>query len=95
MNRLPQFAGISDLRNKHLEVFAQLADGPVVLLNRTQPQGILLSPTQWDALLTRLEDQEAIIEVLTAELQAERGEIEVETVETSFAEWLNGESIPA
>ncbi len=96
MNRLPQLASISDLRNNHLGVFAQLAEGPVVLLNRTQPQGILLSPEQWDALLTRLEDQEAIIDVLTAQLQAEQGEIVVETLENqTFEEWLDGESVPA
>lgn len=96
MDRLPQLASISELRNNHLAVFAQLAEGPVVLLNRTEPQGILLSPTQWDALLRRLEDQEAIIEVLTAELQVERGEMETVTLEEqSFAEWLNDEPVPA
>jgi PHD/YefM family antitoxin component YafN of YafNO toxin-antitoxin module len=96
MKRLPQFAGVSDLRNNHLAVFAQLADGPVVLLNRTQPQGILLSPAQWDTLMDRLEDQEAIIEVLTAELQVERGEMTPESLaEQTFAEWLSGESVPA
>ena len=44
MNRLPQLATISDLRNNHLGVFALLEKGPVVLVNRTQPQGILLYP---------------------------------------------------
>lgn len=96
MNRLPQFASISELRNNHLAVFAQLTSGPVVLLNRTEPQGILLSPTQWDSLLTRLEDQEAIIATLTTELQVERGEIETVTLdEQSFAEWLNNEPVQA
>ncbi len=96
MNRLPQFAGISELRNNHLAVFAQLVKGPVVLLNRTEPQGVLLSPAQWDTILTRLEDQEAIIDVLTAELQAARGEIETVTLtDQSFAEWLSDEPVPA
>ena len=96
MNRLPQFASVSELRNNHLAVFAQLSEGPVVLLNRTVPQGILLSPKQWDALLTRLEDQEAVIDVLTTELQAERGEIETVTLDNqSFAEWLSDEPVPA
>jgi PHD/YefM family antitoxin component YafN of YafNO toxin-antitoxin module len=96
MNRLPQMATISDLRNNHLGVFALLDKGPVVLVNRTQPQGILLSPAQWDKLLTRLEDLEDLVEVLNTELQVERGEIEVETLENqSFAEWVDAERIPA
>ncbi|MEZ4860924.1 MAG: hypothetical protein R3C14_06435 [Caldilineaceae bacterium] len=89
-------ASISDLRNNHLEVFARLEKGPVVLVNRTQPQGILLSPTQWDKLLTRLEDLEDLVDVLNTELQVERGEIVVETLEEqSFAEWLNAEQVSA
>lgn len=96
MKRLPQMASISDLRNNHLEVFARLEKGPVVLVNRTQPQGILLSPTQWDKLLTRLEDLEDLVDVLNTELQVERGEIVVETLEEqSFAEWLNAEQVSA
>lgn len=68
----------------------------MVLVNRTQPQGILLSPTQWDKLLTRLEDLEDLVDVLNTELQVERGEIVVETLEEqSFAEWLNAEQVSA
>lgn len=96
MNRLPQMASISDLRNNHLGVFALLATGPVVLVNRTQPQGILLSPGQWDKLLTRLEDLEDLVDVLNTELQVERGELAVETLDKqSFAEWVDAERIPA
>lgn len=96
MNRLPQLASVSDLRNNHLGVFALLAKGPVVLVNRTQPQGILLSPEQWDKLLTRLEDLEDLVDVLNTELQVERGEITVETLEDqSFAEWLDAERVSA
>lgn len=96
MNRLPQLASVSDLRNNHLGVFALLEKGPVVLVNRTQPQGILISPEQWDQLLTRLEDLEDLVDVLNTELQVERGEITVETLEDqSFTEWLDAERVSA
>lgn len=95
MSQLPQMASITGLRNDPLSVFARLETGPVVLVKHAQPQAILLSPAQWDKLLTRLEDLEDLVDVLNTELQVERGEIAVETLANqSFREWLGAERAP-
>lgn len=74
MNTLPKMASISELRHNHLDVFAQLAGGPVVIANRNQPTAVLVSPEQWDAIAEELEDLRDTIAGLEALLRLERGE---------------------
>jgi prevent-host-death family protein len=49
---------VSDLKNHHLEVLAKLERGPVVIASRNQPAAVLLSPEQWDEIVSLLEDYE-------------------------------------
>lgn len=58
MQRLPQMVSVSDLKNRHLEVLAKLEHGPVVIASRNQPAAVLLSPEQWDEIVSLLEDYE-------------------------------------
>ena len=74
MNQLPQMAPVSALKNKHLGVFRMAQKAPVVLINRSRPVGVLISLEQWDALAARLDDLEAAVGALEAELALERGE---------------------
>jgi len=80
MHKLPQMTSIAELRNNHLQVFALLEKGPVVINNRSQPVGVLVSPAAWDRLMERLEDQEDIIDALQMKLDIAQGKVEVETV---------------
>jgi PHD/YefM family antitoxin component YafN of YafNO toxin-antitoxin module len=69
MNRIPQMASVSDLKNRHLEVLAKLEQGPVLLASRNQPTAVLLSPELWNEIVDILEDYEdlMIIQERTAE----------------------------
>ncbi len=49
---LPQTAPISDMRNRQNELLDMTENGPVVLLSRSKPAAVLLSPSQWDAIAT-------------------------------------------
>ncbi|MEZ4731966.1 MAG: type II toxin-antitoxin system prevent-host-death family antitoxin [Caldilineaceae bacterium] len=97
MHKLPQMTSIAELRNNHLQVFARLEKGPVVINNRSQPVGVLLSPAAWDRLMERLEDQEDIIDALQMKLDIARGEVEMETITaTEIEEWIKAdEPVPA
>lgn len=74
MNQLPQMVPVSALKNKHLGVFRMAQKAPVVLINRSQPVGVLISPDQWNDLAARLDDLEATVSALETELALERGE---------------------
>lgn len=97
MQKVPQMTSIADLRNNHLHVFAQLANGPVVINNRSQPVGVLVDPEAWNRLLELVEDQQDIIDALQMKLDIARGDVEVETItpETISAWVANDDQIPA
>lgn len=77
MNKIPQIASISDLRNKHLEILARLSQGPVILANRNEPVAVLISPAEWDAIVEELDDYWCALEAAKAELAIARGESQV------------------
>ncbi|HMN30196.1 MAG TPA: type II toxin-antitoxin system Phd/YefM family antitoxin [Caldilineaceae bacterium] len=52
---LPQTAPISDLRNRQDEILTMTENGPVVLMSRSKPAAVLLSPAYWDAIARTLE----------------------------------------
>jgi prevent-host-death family protein len=58
MNVLPQTAPISDLRTRQTEILHMAESDPVVLMSRSKPAAVLLSPSQWDALVERMEELE-------------------------------------
>ena len=58
--RLPQTAPISDLRKRQDEVLAMADDGPVILMSRSEPTAVVLSPDKWNELADQLERLEAL-----------------------------------
>lgn len=50
MDTVPQIVPVSELRNKHSEVFGMLLKGPVVLAQRSRPAAVLVSVEQWNEL---------------------------------------------
>lgn len=97
MQKIPQMSSIADLRNNHLQVFAQLAQGPVVINNRSQPVGVLVDPAAWNRLLELVEDQQDLIDALQMKLDIVRGDVEVETfTPDEIRAWIADDaSVPA
>ena len=56
MNPLPQTVPISHLRQRQDEILAMTEVGPVLLLSRSEPAAVLLSPSEWDALAAQLDE---------------------------------------
>jgi prevent-host-death family protein len=50
MNTVPQIVPVSELRNKHGQIFGLLHKGPVVLAQRSRPAAVLVSVEQWNEL---------------------------------------------
>lgn len=73
MNRLPQMASVTDLRNDYLTLFAKLNDGPIILAQRSKPAAVLVSPELWDTIARRLEQYELLAQAdrIDAEMEAD------------------------
>ena len=54
MQVLPQTAKISDFKNDQAIVLAQMQSAPVVLMSRSTPTAVLVSPTQWNEMAREL-----------------------------------------
>ena len=48
MQTVPQVVPVSELRNKHCEVFALLNKGPIILAQRSKAAAMLVSVEEWD-----------------------------------------------
>lgn len=71
-------------------------DRPVVIATRNTPAGVLISPQMWNAIVDRLEDQDALIDGLNSLLQIARGEEEVIDLDPSTMEAMAaGNAAPA
>lgn len=55
---LPQTEIISNLKNRYEQVLAKLAQGPVVLLQRSKPTAVLVSVAEWERTAKRLAELE-------------------------------------
>lgn len=63
---VPNTTSIRDLRHKTQEILGQLVDGPVVIMNRSEPQGVIVSIGQWNEMEKELQD----LRVVAARLNA-------------------------
>jgi prevent-host-death family protein len=58
-NPIPQTAPSSELR-RHLNKILKMAQSsPVVLMSRSEPAGVLVSPQEWNQIVNRLKQLEA------------------------------------
>lgn len=62
MNQLYQTYGAGDLKTHTAKAFEMAKKGPVVILSRQQPKGVLVDPEQWNAMAARLKMLETIHE---------------------------------
>jgi prevent-host-death family protein len=61
-NPIPQTIPISELRRQQDKILKLSETAPVVLMSRSEPAGVLVSPQEWNRLVTRLKHLEAIQE---------------------------------
>ncbi len=68
INVLPQVDKISVLKHNQKAVLSKVKDGPVLLMQRSDPCVVLVSPSQWNATARRLADLESENAALRARL---------------------------
>jgi len=56
MGRIPELVPISDIRQRQNEILASLTGGPVVLTLFGKAAAVMISPTEYDHMMTALED---------------------------------------
>jgi prevent-host-death family protein len=61
-NPIPQTVPISELRRHQDKILKMAESAPVVLMSRSEPAGVLVSPQEWNQLVTRLKHLEALQE---------------------------------
>lgn len=61
-NPIPQTIPISELRRQQDKILKMAESAPVVLMSRSEPAGVLVSPQEWNRLVNRLKHLEAIQE---------------------------------
>lgn len=80
VQKLPQTAPISDMRNRQSELLRMTEEGPVILMSRSKPSAILLSPDYWDAIAELLQQSQqsdaAQIPPLAVQPQGSQGAVQ-------------------
>ena len=92
-----QLIPISKMHTDQSSVLEKTNDGPVFLAQRSTLAAVLISPTQWDRLLAKLEELEDVIDVLEARLELATGVDElVELTESDIQELrASADAVPA
>lgn len=73
MNKLPQMASVADMRNRHLELFKKLDNGPVLIANRSKASAVIMSPETWNSIVETMDEQYDRIQMLEALLERATG----------------------
>lgn len=74
---IPQIEPVTSLSKDYKAVFSKLENGPVVLAMRSRPAAVLLSVSDYEALMTRLDHFELLTE---AKRNLEKADTEPSTV---------------
>ena len=72
MHALPQTLGSGELRANVNQAFQMAENGPVVILSKSTPKGVMISPEQWDATAHELTKLRGIVEAM--EVASRKGE---------------------
>lgn len=62
LNPIPQTIPISELRCQQDKILKMAESAPVVLMSRSEPAGVLVSPEEWNRIVNRLNLLEALQE---------------------------------
>ncbi len=61
-NPIPQTVPISELRRQQDKILKMAKSAPVVLMSRSEPAAVLVSPQEWNQIVNRLKQLEALHE---------------------------------
>ena len=61
-NPIPQTVPISELRRQQDKILKMAESAPVVLMSRSEPAAVLVSPQEWNQIVNRLKQLEALHE---------------------------------
>ena len=78
MNRLMETRPVSEMNRNPNAILELLASGPVVLMQRSTPAGVLVSPEEWNNLFDRLEDLEDAVEIWKGKYELATGKDTIE-----------------
>lgn len=59
---IPQTVPISELRRQQDKILKMAESAPVVLMSRSEPAGVLVSPQEWNRIVNRLRQLEILQE---------------------------------
>jgi|GEM_PF-1769637 len=95
MLKLMKTAPASDMNRRAKEVLAMLKNGPVALLQRSEPVAVMVQPTEWNKLLQELEDLQEVVAAYRAEIELD-GDDDFEMIDTEQLQAeLDNAKIPA
>jgi Antitoxin Phd_YefM, type II toxin-antitoxin system len=87
--KIPTTLPVSELSKHPDGVFAQLSQGHLLITRQGKAAGVLVHPTVWNRILERLDNDEATIWALEAELKLAKGESElIDISEETLQQWL-------
>ena len=87
--KTPPTMPVSELRKHPDTVFDQLNQTHVLLTRQGRAAGVLVHPTVWNRLLESLDNLEATVWALEAELDLATGKSElIEVTEEALQEWI-------
>ncbi|MCE7979589.1 MAG: type II toxin-antitoxin system Phd/YefM family antitoxin [Caldilinea sp. CFX5] len=87
--KIPPTVPVSELSKHPDHVFEQLAQQHILLTRQGKAAGVLVHPTVWNRILERLENDEATILALEAELNIATGQSElVDISEEMLQAWI-------
>ena len=96
LNQVMKTAPISDMKRNQSQVMSFLSDGPVVLMQRSQPAAVMVAPTQWNAIAEEVEELRDVIAALKAELVLSLGQEQPVTIDPDdLRQWMADDAIPA
>lgn len=71
---IPQTVPISELRRQQDKILKMAEVAPVVLMSRSEPAGVLVSPQEWNQIVERLRLLEALQEARRNIVQNDAGQ---------------------
>ena len=74
MNRLMETRPVSEMNRNPNTILDLLTSGPVVLMQRSMPAGVLVSPKEWNQLFDRLEELEDAVEIWKGKYELATGQ---------------------
>ena len=78
---LPQTVPIGELRRQQDKILGMAESAPVVLISRSEPAAVLVSPHEWNQIVDRLKQLEALHEARRTIAQNDAGHSWVSSAE--------------